>query len=123
MQKTILILATIWISAGLLSACAGYFHGDKKAKVFGTDMPSMKTIHDAKFHNANNEILVKPIRSASDKTDEAHADFQWLPNPTMTMYVFKHLTSAGHPVPGYSTFFRLYTQDHIAAPGEHAGWE
>ena len=118
MQKTILILAVIWISTVLLSACAG-----SKTKVFGSDMPTMKTIHDDKFHNTDDEKLAKPIRSATDEADEVHTDFQWLPNPTMTMYVFKHLTTAGHPVPGYSTFFRLYTQDHIAAPGEHAGWE
>lgn len=118
MQKTILILATIWISTGLLSACAS-----SKTKVFGTDIPSMKTIHDAKFNNANDEILVKPVRTNFEKTAEAHADFEWLPNPTMTIYVFKHLTPAGHPVPGYTTFFRLYIQNHIAAPGELAGWE
>ena len=118
MRKMILILIAIWINAGLLSGCAS-----SKAKVFGTEMPSMKTIHDEKFHQANNEVLDRPHRSASDEVIETHEEFQWLPNPTLRMYVFKHLTNAGNPVPGYSTFFRLYTRDNIASPGEQGGWE
>lgn len=118
MRKMILIIVTIWINAGLLSGCA-----TSKAKVFGTDMPSMKSIHDEKFHNANGEQLVRPQSGISDAANAEQEEFQWLPNPTLRMYVFRHLTAAGHPVPGYSTFFRLYTQDHIAAPGEQAGWE
>lgn len=123
MRKIILVLFTIWINTGLLSGCASSFHGDKKAKVFGTDMPSMKSIHDEKFHKADDEQLVRPQRAISDEANAEQEEFQWLPNPTLRMYVFRHLTAAGHPVPGYSTFFRLYTQDHIAAPGELAGWE
>jgi conjugative transfer region lipoprotein (TIGR03751 family) len=123
MQKMMLIVMLIWINTGLLSGCAMSTHGDKKVKVFGTDMPSMKRIHDEKFHIADDETLVRPQRSISDKDSREQGEFQWLPNPTLRMYVFKHLTAAGHPVPGYSTFFRLYTRDHIAAPGEHTGWE
>jgi len=116
MRKMILILTVIWINSGVLSGCAG-----SKAKVFGTDMPSMKTIHDNKFHKINDERLVKPNRFSSDKAEEVHEEFKWLPNPTLTMYVFKHLTTASHPIPGYNTFFRLYTKNHIAAPGEQEG--
>ena len=123
MRKMILIIVTIWINAGLLSGCATSFYGDRKAKVFGTDMPSMKSIHDEKFQNANDEPLVRPQRAVGDEANAEQEEFQWLPNPTLRMYVFRHLTAAGHPVPGYSTFFRLYTQDHIAAPGEQAGWK
>lgn len=123
MRKMILIVTVIWINCGLLSACATSFHGDKKAKVFGTDMPSMKSIHENKFHKTNDVKLEKPDRLVSDKEETMQRDFMWLPNPTLSMYVFKHLTPAGHPVPGYSTFFRLYTQNYIAAPGEQGGWE
>lgn len=129
MRKIMLIFIAIWINAGLLSGCATSFLGNKKAKVFGADMPSMKHIHDKKFHNANDQPLVRPQRAISDQAERdqrgfrGQEAFRWLPNPTLRMYVFKHLTAAGHPIPGYSTFFRLYTQDHIAAPGEQAGWE
>lgn len=118
MRKMMLIVTVIWISGGLLSACA-----TSKAKVFGTDMPSMKTIHDDKFHKVNDVELEKPNRLTSDKEEAMQGEFMWLPNPTMSMYVFKHLTPAGHPVPGYTTYFRLYTQDHIAIPSEQVGWE
>lgn len=123
MRKMILILITIWINTGLLSGCATSFYGDRKAKVFGTDMPSMKSIHDEKFHNASGEQKVRPQSGISDAANAEQEEFQWLPNPTLRMYVFRHLITAGHPVPGYSTFFRLYTQDHIAAQGEQGGWE
>ena len=118
MQKMILVLIMIWINTGLLSGCT-----TSKAKVFGTDMPSMKRIHDEKFHNADDEKLGRPQRAISEEVNTEREEFQWLPNPTLRMYVFRHLTAAGHPVPGYSTFFRLYTQDHIAASGELAGWK
>lgn len=121
MRKMMLMLAVIWINVVLISGCTS-----SKTKTFGVDMPTMKAIHDDKFGKAKDEALEKPSRVANGAADEAgkaDKEFQWLPNPTLTMYVFKHLTPAGHPVPGYSTFFRLYTQHHIAAPGEQAGWE
>ena len=118
MRTIIPLLIMIWINAGLLSGCVS-----SKEKVFGTEMPSMKTIHDQKFHKADNKLLIKPQRSIHAEVKVEQDEFHWLPNPTLHMYVFKHLTAAGHPVTGYTTFFRLYTQDHIAAPGEQAGWE
>lgn len=42
-------------------------------------------------------------------------------NPQLTGYVFPHLTSRGHPVPGYRTVFRLYDREHYALPGEFGG--
>ena len=44
--------------------------------------------------------------------------FPRLPNPTLLMYVFPHLSRDGAPVPGYSTAFPLYDRDHYALPGE-----
>ena len=123
MGKTILILIVIWINAVLLSGCTSSLYGDKKAKILGTEMPSRKTIHDEKFNQANDKALMRPHRPVDDDAIDTQEVFQWLPNPTLRMYVFKHLTDAGNPVPGYGTYFRLYTQDHIAAPGEQGGWE
>ena len=116
MRRILRTLALTWISVGILAGCAS-----SKNHVFGDDMPTMKTIHDHKFHHTNLEPA--PLRPLSATASNTDTTFQWLPNPTLVMYVFPHLTEAGHPVPGYSTFFRLYTQDHIAAPGEYQGWE
>ena len=118
MQKIIPILVMVWISAAGLTGCAS-----PKVRVFGEDMPTMKAIHDKKFNHAENEALEKPRRAAEEPLNAAEGEFQWLPNPTLTMYVFPHITPAGQPVPGYSTFFRMYTEDHIAEPSEQGGWE
>lgn len=118
MHKRLRALTLILISTVLISGCAS-----SKSRVFGEDMPSMKAIHDGKFQQRDSAPILKPMRDVQMTTPAAHSDFQWLPNPTLTLYVFPHLTGAGHPVPGYTTFFKLYTQDHIAAPGELIGWE
>ncbi|MBL4783413.1 MAG: hypothetical protein JKX92_14335 [Porticoccaceae bacterium] len=118
MQKMIPILVMVWISAVGLTGCAS-----PKARVFGEDMPTMKAIHDKKFNRAENEALEKPQRVADEPLNAPEGEFQWLPNPTLTMYVFPHITPTGHPVPGYRTFFRMYTEDHIAEPSEQGGWE
>jgi conjugative transfer region lipoprotein (TIGR03751 family) len=118
MHKVFRTFTLILISAAFVSGCAS-----SKSRVFGKDMPSMKAIHDNKFQRTEAEQLPNPQRTMQATAPAIDSDFQWLPNPTLTMYVFPHLTGAGYPVPGYSTFFKLYTQDHIAAPGEHKGWE
>ena len=52
MHKMIRALVLISISTSLISGCAS-----SKSKVFGDDMPSMKTIHDNKFQQADTEQL------------------------------------------------------------------
>lgn len=118
MQKIIVMLVMVWISAAGLTGCAS-----PKARVFGEDMPTMKAVHDKKFNRMEDEVLEKPQRETDEPLNASEGEFQWLLNPTLTMYVFPHITPAGHPVPGYNTFFRLYTEDHIAEPSEQGGWE
>lgn len=61
----------------------------------------------------------RPESVWSRTTQQALAsDFQRIPNPELTGYVFPHLTRQGHPVPGYSTRFYLYEQNAYALPGE-----
>ena len=119
MRQMTLAFIMVWISSGLLSGCAS-----SKNQIFGEDMPTMKAIHDEKFLNSTIE-QAKPSRSISQSKESLNGDteFQWLPNPILTMYVFKHLSPAGYPVPGYSTFFRLYDRDQLATPSELGGWE
>ena len=117
MQKTTVLLALL-ISVFLMTACA-----NKKTRVFGKDMPSMVDIHQEKFGQNANEKLEKLSRLPEATTLSGENEFQWLPNPTLHMFVFKHLTSDGHPVPGYTTFFKMYRNDVIAEPSELGGWE
>jgi conjugative transfer region lipoprotein (TIGR03751 family) len=47
--------------------------------------------------------------------------FKMLPNPTIAVYVFPHMTQFNNtdvPVPGYTTAFFLYEKNHYAMPGE-----
>lgn len=44
--------------------------------------------------------------------------FGYLPNPILVMYIYPHLTDAGTPVPGYTTFFKFYEQDNVGLPWE-----
>lgn len=53
--------------------------------------------------NVNNELLLH---------------FPRLPNPTIVLYVFPHLSLEGTPVPGYSTIFPMYETVEYALPGE-----
>ena len=54
------------------------------------------------------------------RTSFAELDVQFprLPNPTIIMFVFPHLSDEQTPVPGYSTMFPLYETVHFALPGE-----
>ena len=49
---------------------------------------------------------------------ELDVQFPRLPNPTIIMFVFPHLSEEQTPVPGYSTMFPLYETVHFALPGE-----
>ena len=51
--------------------------------------------------------------------NEINVLFPRLPNPTLVMYVFPHLSGDTHaPVPGYATAFPMYEQVEYALPGE-----
>ncbi len=53
-----------------------------------------------------------------EQQTELENQFPKLPNPTLNMFIYPHLTKQGHPVPGYSTNFRLYQTDQYALPTE-----
>lgn len=117
-MRTTTLLLVLSISLLALSGCA-----NKKTRVFGKDMPTMATIHAEKFNTDAVDKLEKPTRLPEKERLNSDSEFQWLPNPTLHMYVFKHLTTDGHPVPGYSTFFKMYRRDVIAEPSELGGWK
>jgi len=114
MQKLQRLIIIVWINSALLSACV-----TTKERVFGDDMPTMKAVHDNKFHQETSTID-KPLRPISQ--NQQTIKFRWLANPTLTLYVFEHITAAGHPVPGYSTFFKLYSDHPVATASEPQEW-
>jgi conjugative transfer region lipoprotein (TIGR03751 family) len=53
---------------------------------------------------------------------EIESVFPRLPNPTLVMYVFPHLSGDERtPVPGYVTTFPFYEKLEYALPGEVSG--
>lgn len=56
-----------------------------------------------------------------DYTRTAHSEleilFPVLPNPDIVLYIFPHIKGEV-PIPGYTTTFKLYPQNHYALPGE-----
>ena len=62
------------------------------------------------------ESLVAYTRTAENEIEQL---FPMLDNPTISIYVYPHLsTSSGAPVPGYTTAIKLYPADVYALPGE-----
>lgn len=118
MSKTLIKLLLILISLHQIVGCS-----TSKSQLFNDDKPTMKEIHDKKFNVKEVEKNSQVKRNIKNNQGIANEAFQWLPNPTLNMYVFKHLTRSGHGVPGYTTFFKLYATDHVAFPGEAGGWE
>lgn len=53
-----------------------------------------------------------------NRDNEIEQQFPTIPNHQINGYVFPHLTSRGHPVPGYTTGFFLYDKPQFALPGE-----
>jgi conjugative transfer region lipoprotein (TIGR03751 family) len=59
------------------------------------------------------------VREAANEID---AIFPRLPNPTLVMYIFPHLSGEERtPVPGYVTTFPFYEKVEYALPGEVPG--
>lgn len=53
-----------------------------------------------------------------DQHNELNGIFPRLPNPDLCMYVFPHLSSERATIPGYSSCFAMYDNNHYALPGE-----
>ena len=120
------------ISLGL----AGCASGGKNA-MLPQDGPTMKEVYDAHFGRSRLPEETARDAMGSRKIDDGPADlygytrdmsneidalFPRLPNPTLVLYVFPHLTGpAGNPVPGYATSFSMYETVEYALPGEVPG--
>lgn len=123
-----------WIALIIVSTssvgCASH-----KDKVLPADGPDMKAIYEQHMSDiglndrdaARDALKGRPLRSdeadlrgyVRDAFNELDAHFPRLPNPTLVLYVFPHLSGEERvPVPGYATTFPLYTQVEYALPGE-----
>jgi len=58
------------------------------------------------------------INYTRSEAKELHGLFPRLSNPDLCMYIYPHLSLENATVPGYSSCFSLYDQNHYALPGE-----
>lgn len=125
-RTAVLISISAW-----LAACAG-----GKDVILPQDGKTMLEIYHEHFERtrmqaqpgaARERLPLRSVRKEEldlhgytrDADHEIRAIFPRLPNPTLVMYVFPHLSGEeGHPVPGYATSFPMYERVEYALPGE-----
>ena len=121
------VLGTVLIS---VCGCAS-----NKDTVLQPEGDTIKTIYEAHLTDVglsdrdDARVLLKRRAIASNEVDlggyvrdafnELDTHFPRLPNPSLVLYVFPHLSGDERvPVPGYATTFPLYTQVEYALPGD-----
>jgi len=121
-------LIPLCLSAALIDGCA------TKDDIIEETGPTMSEIyhrHMDTLHRRHDPREVFRMREVSrgggdlsgwtrTQASEIGQVFPALPNPTLVMYVFPHLSPAGTPVPGYATAFPMYETTRYALPGEVA---
>jgi conjugative transfer region lipoprotein (TIGR03751 family) len=121
-------ISAAWL---LLAGCAG-----TKESLLPQGGPTMLEIYQQHFERMQTETAKGgprtrlPLRPLAPEDGdlagytrtadtEVQSLFPRLPNPTLVMYVFPHLsTEEGHPVPGYATSFPMYERAQYVLPGE-----
>ena len=129
-NKPLLPLVLVWTSV-LIVGCAS-----TKETVLPQEGPTMKSIYDQHMVDVQKPdhrrvIGGQPlpqsgiehypgfVREAANEIDKV---FPRLPNPTLVMYLFPHLSGSERaPVPGYVTTFPFYETVEYALPGEMSG--
>ena len=124
------LISALGLISLVLAGCAS-----TKEAVLPQDGPSMKAIYEGHVNEMNardpqilrHALGNRPILTGEaalqgytrDAFNEIDVLFPRLPNPTLVMYVFPHLSGDAHaPVPGYATAFPMYEQVEYALPGE-----
>lgn len=119
MKAILMLLTALWISGCSTNA---------PLKELSQNGPSTaELMRKSSIESGSSSLGRYPVRPAydynySDYTrgvnNELEMLFPKLPNPTLVMYVYPHISNAGVPVPGYSTAFPMYEKTEYALPGE-----
>ena len=130
MRNPSILISVLGSISLVLGGCAS-----TKEAVLPQDGPTMKAIYERHIQEMNmqspqvlrRELGRRPLKTgvadlqgySRDAFNEIDVLFPRLPNPTLVMYVFPHLSGDTHaPVPGYATAFPMYEQVEYALPGE-----
>ena len=121
MARVVLISLIVFISS-----CSGLYKSDSKI------LRGTRTIQDVYNEHYNFQTSILQTLNGlpdgathlagytRDVYDELSVRFRRLPNPTIIMYIFPHLSVENTPIPGYSTMFQMYEKVEYALPGELA---
>jgi len=118
MKRLLMLLMALWISG-----CAS----NAPLKELSKEGPSTAQLMRQLSTQSNAQSLqnIRPVYDANfgaytrNSHNELEHLFPRLPNPTLVMYVYPHISTSGVPVPGYSTAFPMYEQAvEYALPGE-----
>jgi conjugative transfer region lipoprotein (TIGR03751 family) len=127
------VLGLVASTSALLGGCAS-----TKDSVLPQDGPAMQAIYEQHMSGLGQQspqalrgglgdraIVSGDVALEGYTRDAAHEIdnlFPRLPNPTLVMYVFPHLSHEERvPVPGYATAFPMYERVEYALPGEVPG--
>ena len=105
----------IWLSLMVLSGCAANKIPESSrtmADIYASDTATTRLTRE--INNGAKDLVGYTREAATELTTR----FPQVPNPTLTMYVFPHLTKDGLPIPGYITEFSMYASAPFALPGE-----
>lgn len=124
MKKAVFFLITSSALINLLTGCAT---AGKNALPQGGDM-TMAEIYQQETGLSNNgdqDQIRRKLNYSSYSVSGSFFGkeqlFKPLPNPEIAMYVYPHLVEnadGAQPVPGYTTAFFLYRENHFALPSE-----
>ena len=129
-KKPLLPLVPVWTSL-LMLGCAS-----TKETVLPQEGPTMKSIYDQHMLDVQKPGHRRTIGGQSlprsgiehyqgfvrEAANEIDTVFPRLPNPTLVMYIFPHLSGSERtPIPGYVTTFPFYEKVEYALPGEVQG--
>jgi len=120
MQNPSILISALGSISLVLGGCAS-----TKEAVLPQDGPTMKAIYERHIDEMNmrdpqvvrRELGNRPLMTGEadlqgysrDAFNEIDVLFPRLPNPTLVMYMFPHLSGDTHaPVPGYATAFPMY---------------
>ncbi len=107
-----------------IASCSTSFLNKVRHSDNAKTIEQIYTQHEASFAPVSRSVSYLSNSDADLKgytrnvNSELTLHFPRLPNPTIVLYVFPHLSLEGTPVPGYSTTFPMYETVEYALPGE-----
>jgi conjugative transfer region lipoprotein (TIGR03751 family) len=119
MKKLMLVILAIWISGCSTGHPLQEMSKDGKstAELMRQGVPESGGVHSS--HAVQSDLSRYNYNPYTRNVlNETNMLFPMLPNPSLVMYIYPHISGSGVPVPGYATAFKIYETEQYALPGE-----